>query len=123
MTAQWRRTRRVRSTTIARTATNAGSAAKRVCERSQEERGCHDALSSTHCAPKKGRGRKMTATRNPKNIGRMALVLFLLAGAAVADAQVPPAAQVDILIKNGDVVDGTGAPWFQADVAITGDKI
>jgi dihydroorotase/N-acyl-D-amino-acid deacylase len=65
----------------------------------------------------------MMATRQKKNIGRMALVLFLLAGAAAADAQMPPAAQVDLLIKNGHVVDGTGAPWFQADVAITGDKI
>jgi dihydroorotase/N-acyl-D-amino-acid deacylase len=66
----------------------------------------------------------MIATRQKKkNIGRMALILFLMAGAAAADAQMPPAAQVDILIKNGHVVDGTGAPWFQADVAITGDKI
>jgi len=65
----------------------------------------------------------MMATRQKKKIGRTALALFLLAGAAVADAQVPPAAQVDILIKNGHVVDGTGAPWFQADVGITGDKI
>ena len=40
----------------------------------------------------------MIATQQKKNIGRMALALFLLAGAAVADAQVPPAAQVDILI-------------------------
>ncbi|MEO8301286.1 MAG: D-aminoacylase [Rhizomicrobium sp.] len=31
--------------------------------------------------------------------------------------------QADILIKNGHVVDGTGGPWFQADIAITGDKI
>ncbi|HPN95085.1 MAG: N-acyl-D-glutamate deacylase [bacterium ADurb.Bin236] len=29
----------------------------------------------------------------------------------------------DIIIKNGTVVDGTGAPGFVADVAITGDKI
>ena len=29
----------------------------------------------------------------------------------------------DYLIKNGFVVDGTGAPWYKADVAISGDKI
>ena len=29
----------------------------------------------------------------------------------------------DVLITNGRVVDGTGAPWFRADVAITGDRI
>jgi dihydroorotase/N-acyl-D-amino-acid deacylase len=29
----------------------------------------------------------------------------------------------DILIRNGRIVDGTGAPWYTADVAIRGDRI
>jgi N-acyl-D-amino-acid deacylase len=29
----------------------------------------------------------------------------------------------DLVIENGRVVDGTGAPWFRADVAIRGDRI
>jgi N-acyl-D-amino-acid deacylase len=29
----------------------------------------------------------------------------------------------DVLITNGRIVDGTGAPWFRADVGITGDRI
>lgn len=29
----------------------------------------------------------------------------------------------DILIRNGRVVDGSGLPWFAADVGITGDRI
>ena len=29
----------------------------------------------------------------------------------------------DILIKNGRVIDGTGNPWFYADVAVTGGRI
>jgi N-acyl-D-amino-acid deacylase len=52
-----------------------------------------------------------------------ALSLLLFAGAATVEAQSPPAAQVDILITNGHVIDGTGGPWMQENVAITGDKI
>src|SRR2546425_11811787 len=29
----------------------------------------------------------------------------------------------DVLIKNGRIVDGTGAPWFRADLGIAGDRI
>ncbi|HUH13337.1 MAG TPA: D-aminoacylase [Longimicrobiales bacterium] len=39
-------------------------------------------------------------------------------------AAVPAAAQdYDVLIRNGRVLDGTGNPWFYADVAIRGDRI
>ena len=31
--------------------------------------------------------------------------------------------QFDILIKNGRVLDGTGNPWYRADIGITGDRI
>lgn len=33
------------------------------------------------------------------------------------------AQQYDILIRNGRVLDGTGNPWYYADVAISGDRI
>ena len=29
----------------------------------------------------------------------------------------------DVLIRNGHIVDGTGNPWYSADVAIRGDRI
>src|SRR5438046_10581211 len=29
----------------------------------------------------------------------------------------------DILLMNGRIVDGTGAPWFRGDVGISGDRI
>lgn len=41
-------------------------------------------------------------------------------------ALAPPAAaqqQYDLLIRNGRVLDGTGNPWFYADIAINGEKI
>src|SRR5437660_12383311 len=33
------------------------------------------------------------------------------------------APQFDLVIKNGDLVDGTGAPARRADVAVRGDRI
>ncbi len=32
-------------------------------------------------------------------------------------------AEFDVLIRNGRVVDGTGSPWFHADVALQGERI
>src|SRR5438128_2200669 len=29
----------------------------------------------------------------------------------------------DVLIRNGRIVDGTGAPWFRGDIGISGDRI
>lgn len=34
-----------------------------------------------------------------------------------------PVADVDLLIRNGRILDGTGSPWVIGDVAITGDRI
>ncbi len=43
------------------------------------------------------------------------------AGAAASRAT--PAAPYDLVIRNGRVLDGSGNPWFHADVAIAGDRI
>src|SRR5438874_1513090 len=42
--------------------------------------------------------------------------------AALAAAQAPPP-RYDVVITNGRIVDGTGAPWYRGDVAIAGDRI
>ena len=45
---------------------------------------------------------------------------------ALAAAVVVPRAQepaFDLLIRNGRVIDGTGSPWYRADVAVRGDTI
>lgn len=34
-----------------------------------------------------------------------------------------PGAAYDVIIENGRIVDGTGAPWFYGDVGIRGDRI
>ena len=56
----------------------------------------------------------------------MALASFTApaaAGEAPARAAVPPAVPFDLLVTGARVVDGTGAPWFVADVAVRGGKI
>lgn len=47
----------------------------------------------------------------------LAALLFLVPLAA----QTPQ--QYDVLIRNGRVLDGTGNPWYRADIGITGDRI
>ena len=44
--------------------------------------------------------------------------LFPLAGSGRVQAQ-----DLDIVVENGRVYDGTGAPWIRADVGIAGDRI
>ena len=36
-------------------------------------------------------------------------------------AQAP--APYDLVIRNGRIIDGTGSPWYRADVAVRGDTI
>ena len=51
-----------------------------------------------------------------------AALLFACACASTLRAQ-PRRPQYDLLIQNGAVIDGSGAPRARADVAITGDRI
>ena len=51
-----------------------------------------------------------------------ALLAASLALVPAARAQ-GPAAMYDLVIRGGRVLDGTGNPWYRADVAITGDRI
>ena len=44
---------------------------------------------------------------------------LLLASAALAAQP----ATYDLVLRNGRIVDGTGSPWYRADVAIKGDTI
>jgi N-acyl-D-amino-acid deacylase len=50
---------------------------------------------------------------------RLATLAFFAASTALAGQGV----RYDLIIRNGRVLDGSGNPWFYADVAVTGDRI
>jgi dihydroorotase/N-acyl-D-amino-acid deacylase len=54
-----------------------------------------------------------------------ALLLSACSGGPAPATPSSPArtTEFDVLITNGRIVDGTGAPWFEGDVAIVGDRI
>src|SRR5688572_7890156 len=54
------------------------------------------------------------------------LVIFAIAAIAVLGFSAAPRAQnatYDLVIRDGLVIDGSGSPWYRADVAIKGDKV
>ena len=50
-------------------------------------------------------------------------LLFSLIAIGLLSATTMSAQQYDTLIRNGKIVDGSGNPWFSADVGIIGDRI
>jgi N-acyl-D-amino-acid deacylase len=52
-----------------------------------------------------------------------ALVACMICGAAVGAPAPEAAAPFDLIIANGHIIDGSGSPWYSADVGIRGGRI
>jgi N-acyl-D-amino-acid deacylase len=50
-------------------------------------------------------------------------LMMALTCAAAGETPAAPAEPFDLLLRGGRIVDGTGSPWFTADLAIRGDRI
>ena len=64
--------------------------------------------------------------RAPRRVSSAWFVLpfVCLCALALAGAQqASPQPRFDIIIADGRIVDGTGAPWVRADIGITGERI
>ncbi|HEX6063878.1 MAG TPA: D-aminoacylase [Longimicrobiales bacterium] len=57
---------------------------------------------------------------NRRTVG---LITLLLAGCASAPTREDASQRYDLIITNGRIVDGTGSPWYRADVGVRGDRI
>src|SRR6185437_17080133 len=55
-------------------------------------------------------------------LGWICLALLVLTG-PLAFGQERPREPFDVVIRGGRIVDGTGNPWFEGDVAIRGNRI
>jgi N-acyl-D-amino-acid deacylase len=51
------------------------------------------------------------------------MLLSIAASTTFAFAQERPREPYDVVIRGGKIVDGTGNPWFEGDLAIRGDRI
>lgn len=54
---------------------------------------------------------------------RAALPILALAACQAPSPSPRPASAFDVIITNGRIVDGTGNPWYVADIGIRGDRI
>jgi N-acyl-D-amino-acid deacylase len=57
------------------------------------------------------------------NLRRIHLVALLLMGTACLLHSQTPSVAFDLVITNGHIVDGTGSPWYSADIGIRDGKI
>src|SRR5229473_1551369 len=53
----------------------------------------------------------------------LALSLVTASVLVVVTVAQQPRRQFDVLLVNGRIVDGTGAPWFRGDVGMVSDRI
>ncbi len=62
-------------------------------------------------------------TKEARMMGTIALLLAALASGAPASKPTRGQQEYDVIIRGGRILDGSGNPWFIADVGIWGDRV
>src|SRR5436190_9615342 len=57
------------------------------------------------------------------DVSRFFFVVVVIFVVPMTSSGQPRPARYDVVIRNGRIVDGTGAPWFRGDVAVSSDRI
>ena len=65
----------------------------------------------------------MPTTAKRPTLPALLLLLVTMAAAVAGLRAEQTLSPFDVLIAGGRIVDGTGAPWFKGDIAISGDRI
>jgi hypothetical protein len=97
--------------------------------------GSHDTLNKTatmggHITPEALAGRRLDfrshADRVPLLMNNNPTIQETMVGqtrSAIYSITPDQSAPFDVIIKNGQILDGTGNPWYAADIGIRGDRI
>lgn len=67
--------------------------------------------------------RHRSYSERPPRLFRLALVALGLAAVVGSGVAQSPSDRFDVLIRGGRILDGTGNPWFRADIGVRGDRI
>jgi N-acyl-D-aspartate/D-glutamate deacylase len=73
--------------------------------------------------PRRRRARHRIARPARTQLPVILLAALAALAALVSGPTLVAAQQYDLLITNGRLLDGTGSPWYYADVAVSGDRI
>ncbi len=63
------------------------------------------------------------STRFSRHVLEVLAASLVLCGLSSIAQETAEPAGFDVIVKNGKILDGTGGPWYSADIGVRGDRI